>query len=45
MMLYEQKQPSLKVRAPALLLFRSINASMRVKINKDLTVTHVALMS
>ena len=40
MMLYKQKQPPLKVRAPAMLLFRSINASMRVKIN--LTVSHVA---
>jgi hypothetical protein len=41
-MLYEQKQPPLKVRAPAMLLFRSINANMMVKINNDLTVTHVA---
>jgi hypothetical protein len=43
MMLYKQKQPPLKVRAPAMLLFRSVNASMRVKINNDLTVTHVAI--
>ena len=40
-MLYEQKQPPLKVRAPAVLLFRSINADMMAKIN-DLPVTHVA---
>ncbi len=42
MMLYKQKQPPLKVRASAMLLFQSIHASMRVKINNDLTVTHVA---
>jgi hypothetical protein len=43
MMLYKQKQPPLKVRASAMLLFQSIHASMRVKINNDLSVPHVAI--
>ena len=41
-MLYEQKQPPLKVRAPAVPLFRSVNSDMMAKMNNDLPVTHVA---
>jgi hypothetical protein len=40
-MLYPQQAPP-KVRALALLLFRSVNADMMAKINVDLPVTHVA---
>jgi hypothetical protein len=43
MMLYKQKQPPLKVRASAMLLFQSIHASMRVKITNDLSVPYVAI--
>ena len=42
-MLYEQQaQVPLKVRAPAVLLFRSISADIMKKINVDLPITHVA---
>lgn len=41
-MLYAKQQVPLKVKTPALLMFRSVGADLMLKINANLPVTHIA---
>ena len=41
-MSYAKQQVPLKVKTPALLLFRTVSAEFMLKINANLPVTHIA---